>query len=435
MIARSENAILQQRCKELATRVKELSIENEGLKAEVEMYRKEAAVPNFSSLALGNGGSSANNELSSKEIPDEFVRSGNNVYPKDNDATLLNLHCASNILSCALSNDETILVTGGADAKITLCSWGNATAATTSPDEIAHIVNAATRIDCPGPVIALGFSPLVRKTFAGGCMDGSVCVGYLTSNSATGGSVPASMIRATEKHSKYVRSLVWAPDRPLLATGSADGTVLVHKIHVDVLNEEQPVRIEKVESLYLEGAIEALCFTNDYLICYARGTPYLSYFDRSFVHTKINLNEAGGTSSATGGFSDHVSFTVMDMKLDPKRQKYLALATDTSRNIIMDVKTGRQIRNLYGHSNDGFSQPKIAWSANGQYVLGNTQDEACICVWDVASSNLVGRLSHRHTSPVRDMKVGLYGTLVTTSFDKSTRLWFPPQEDEMDMER
>jgi hypothetical protein len=45
--------VLQEKVKHLSFRVKELTIENETLKAEVEMYRKEAALPNFSKLALG----------------------------------------------------------------------------------------------------------------------------------------------------------------------------------------------------------------------------------------------------------------------------------------------------------------------------------------------------------------------------------------------
>lgn len=76
--------------------------------------------------------------------------------------------------------------------------------------------------------------------------------------------------------------------------------------------------------------------------------------------------------------------------------------------------------------NDSFSQPKVAWSYNGQYVFGNTQDESCVCVWDVASSTIVKRLEG-HSQPIR----ALYSsprsdTLVTTSFDKLTKIWLTP---------
>jgi WD40 repeat protein len=105
---------------------------------------------------------------------------------------------------------------------------------------------------------------------------------------------------------------------------------------------------------------------------------------------------------------------------------YLALATDTSRNIIVDFETGKQIRNLYGHKNDGYSQPKVAWSQNGQYLYGNTQDDCNICVWDIASATIVQRLEG-HSNPIRDMYSSPgTETLVTTSFDKKTHIWLAP---------
>jgi WD40 repeat protein len=107
--------------------------------------------------------------------------------------------------------------------------------------------------------------------------------------------------------------------------------------------------------------------------------------------------------------------------------KYLAAATDTSRNIIFESGTPRQIRNLYGHQNDGFSQPKIAWSSNGQYLFGNTQDDSGICVWDIASSSIVKRLDEScngHKGTVRDMFSSSFSdTVVTVSYDKSAKVW------------
>jgi WD40 repeat protein len=83
---------------------------------------------------------------------------------------------------------------------------------------------------------------------------------------------------------------------------------------------------------------------------------------------------------------------------------------------------------LYGHQNDSYSQPKIAWSNNGQYLYGNTQEETAICVWDIASSSIVDRLQG-HTNVIRDMfSSTLTDTLVTTSFDKKTQFWLAPAE-------
>lgn len=77
--------------------------------------------------------------------------------------------------------------------------------------------------------------------------------------------------------------------------------------------------------------------------------------------------------------------------------------------------------------NDDFSQPKIGWSCNGQYLFGNTQQDSFLCVWDIASTAIVKRLEG-HTNPIR----ALYSsprsdTLVTTSFDKTTKIWLLPQ--------
>ena len=102
---------------------------------------------------------------------------------------------------------------------------------------------------------------------------------------------------------------------------------------------------------------------------------------------------------------------------------YLALATDTSRNIIIEFATGKQIRNLYGHQNDGFSQPKISWSQNGKYLYGNTQDASSLVVWDIASASIVDRLEG-HGNNVRDLFSSKSSdTVVTTSFDKKTYIW------------
>jgi hypothetical protein len=98
----------------------------------------------------------------------------------------------------------------------------------------------------------------------------------------------------------------------------------------------------------------------------------LSYFDvtQDFLQSKINLNQ--GT---TGGFDKHVSFAVMDM-VPHGDYWYLALVMDASRNMLLEFATGQQFKNLYGHQNDSYSQPKVAWSKNGQYLFGSTLSKA-----------------------------------------------------------
>ena len=93
----------------------------------------------------------------------------------------------------------------------------------------------------------------------------------------------------------------------------------------------------------------------------------------------------------------------------------------------MEVGTDRIVRNLYGHKNDMYSNPKIAWSKNGQYIYGNSQDENCICVWDVASASMVRRLDEGyggHGKFVRDICIsGNTDTVASVSFDKTAKIW------------
>ena len=248
------------------------------------------------------------------------------------------------------------------------------------------------------------------------CKDGSVHLIFCEKN----GTVldAHEVAKGQIKHDKYVKSLAWSSMEDILATGSADGRVQIHKLVWNLFDSNGAV-VEKIQTLQLQGPVESLCFRGNQLCCYARGSPYLLCFDLNdnFSQQKINLNRDTGTA----GFDDHVSFAVMDMS--PYEDNYMALATDTSRNIIMDWRNGQHVRNLYGHKNDSYSQPKLAWSKNGQYLYGNTQNESVVCVWDIATSSIVDRLES-HSKTIRDMySSNLTETLVTTSYDKKTQFW------------
>jgi WD40 repeat protein len=403
--ARGQNKILSEKVKELSMKVKVLTVENQSLLAEVEMYRKEAL------SGFSKPGQALPEHVDSQEggaEMDHFVRSGNGVFPVEAVVTLHNLHGASNPLCCALSRDDTILATGGADSHLNLCQWGAALAP--GPDAASKVVQSSIRIPFPAPVICTVFCQM-DNFVAGGCMDGSFQV--LSYTTGLNG-LEIEPLQVSAKHAKYVKSMVWSPTEPTLATASADGTIILSKVQQD--------KMETITTLHFPGTVETVCFSEDgkSLFCYTRGTPYLSQFslENDFEQIKINLN----ADVPGGGFEDHVSFAVMDIAV---KGKYLALATDTSRNIILDCNGGggNQVRNLYGHQNDGYSQPKLGFSNNGQYILGNTQEDSSICVWDIASTTIVKRLEG-HEQPVRALYSSPHSdTLVTTSFDKTTKIW------------
>lgn len=328
--ARAENSVLKEKVKELEIRCRVLSVENESLKAEVEMYRKEAAMP----AAVNGGTSSASPAAYVDDTSDHFVQAGEGVFAQVKEITLENLNGPMNISCCSLSSDDTILATGGADRSLTLCQWGGAFSG-------KDVIQEAIHIPCEAPVISVDFARKNRQPFvAVGCMDGSVRVlKYDTYEGLQAKEVSKGIIR----HKRYVRNVAWASHENLLASSSADGDIQVHKIVWNGLDEN--IKLEVVVTLHLSGPVEALCFHREKVICYVRGSPYLLSFDsqQNFKQSKINLNQ--GQTGYAAGFDDHVSFAVMDIA---GHGDYLALATDTSRNIIIEFETGKQIRNLYG---------------------------------------------------------------------------------------
>jgi WD40 repeat protein len=185
------------------------------------------------------------------------------------------------------------------------------------------------------------------------CMDGSVqLVRYGRGVGGVEGRMGAQALVVSStnnaiKHGKYVRCMEWAPSSPILASAAADGTVYLNKIK-SMDEDTGIVEMETVQTLHLSGAVESLCFLDDHTLCaYVRGTPHLSYFDLNdgCKPSKLCINSGG----SSGGFEDHVSFTIMDMSPSPiGGGKFLAAATDNSRNIIFDSRTAKHVRNLYG---------------------------------------------------------------------------------------
>ena len=199
------------------------------------------------------------------------------------------------------------------------------------------------------------------------------------------------------------------------------------------------VHVTHWQSLHLGGPVECLAFISDTtLVAHARGTAVLSVLDLSSSNndasvdarcavTELNLN-TNHRDAVRGGFDEHVSFCCLDVQVSPCRQ-FVALATDHDRHIILDWRTKQQIRNLYGHAADGFSSPVIAWSCNGQYLYCNDQHTSALTVYDISTSKIVQSVLQPHTRPIKALwSSRKTNTVVTTSFDRDTVVWFAPAE-------
>lgn len=422
--AREENRVLLAKVKELTVRVHELNAENAALLAEVEMYRAE-----FVSMNKSSSGTDANDAEESKEAlvddgADDFVTAGNGIYASDPVVTLPKVHGISNPLCSSLHPNDTLLATGGADGNLVLCQWGVALAPGDESSQKA--VDDSIKVGCGAPVICAAFAQVNQgrgcPLVAVGCMDGSVSIIHCGLDLEDS----ANRILHSFKHEKYVKTICFSPSEQLIASASADGTIKLHQVG-NVPNmfdgsDDDEFSLKAIQSLHFDAPVEAMCFVDNgnSLCCYVRGTSYLTYFDLKdeYKQSKYSLN---GKAAIGDRFDDHVSFSVLSLQSSPNG-KYVALATDVARNIIMEVKSDRIVRNLYGHNNDGFSNPKIAWSSSGQYIYGNSQNENCVCVWDVASASMVKRLEA--DAFVRDIySSSVTDTVATVSFDKTAKVW------------
>ena len=436
--AREENKVLQARVKELSGRVKVLTVENAALTAEVEMYRKERSAL-MTEKSSNNSGNHPKDSSATVVVLDDFMTSGDGVYPTEVIASLPITGGIANPLCCAMDSTDSILAAGCADGTLVLCPWGMATAPHASAVTDC-LESKSARISLGSPIICTAFCGYNNKNvIAAAGMDGNIhLVVYQKQITGEIRVVTESTIKNAIQHNKYVKTLSWGPtttqdkkESLLLASGSADGTVRLSKVTLNTMvktdddDEALQLTVEILKTFHLKGTIEATAFVNDgnTLVWYERDTPFLTYLNIEKDYEIVTYSLNG--DAPTGGFQDHVSFAVMHLVVSPNG-KYLCAATDSSRNIIMQVGTSNIVRNLYGHQNDSFSQPRVAWSKNGSYIYGNAQDDGSttIIVWDIASSNIISRLEGVHRGQVRDLYSSpTSDTLVTASYDKSVKIW------------
>ena len=180
--------MLHQRVKELTAQVKILTLEKAALEAEVEVYRKEKAT---GVIADGAKLDATGNETI---VDDPFFRSGDGIYCSKPDVVLENLHGNANPLCVTLSEDESILMTGGADSRILLTQWGAADDTGVVPETCSN------SIPFQAPVIAIASS---KNLVAAGSMDGSVKLVLLRQISVQ------ALVDVPIRHAKYVKSVAF----------------------------------------------------------------------------------------------------------------------------------------------------------------------------------------------------------------------------------
>jgi hypothetical protein len=288
------------------------------------------------------------------------------------------------------------------------------------------------------------------------------------------------------RHSKYVTALAWSTntnsnsnnsnlynDAVWLASGSADGTIHVSTVQQSTVehnddddddHDDDDTRITRVtathcKSLHFDEAVLCLCWCHGTIYAYVRGTPHLARIQipteksssssspsQDYVITKFHLN--------AHPLDDHVSFAVLNLQPSPNG-RFLAAATDANRHVIVDVSLQRIVQNLYDHDADAYSSPKVVWSTNGLYLYSNTQHDARLLVYEIASGRVVATLNNSapssapttattstatttttpsspvHVRPIKDLYSATTQTnmVVTVSFDRNLVAWFTPHTE------
>ncbi|XP_065184261.1 probable serine/threonine-protein kinase PkwA [Sycon ciliatum] len=220
-------------------------------------------------------------------------------------------------------------------------------------------------------------------------------------------------LQVLSDHSKYVVKAVFSACGRWLATASYDHTVCIYSADSDDFTFFQ---LRKQTSF--RGSAETLCWhpTKPLLVVAVRNDHMLHTFscsdDAISKDSELNLNALG---------DNYVSFTALDITFDPSGN-LLSVATDKDRVILVHATSGKQLANLYGCSNDEYSQPRHCWHPSGMYIYCTSQDK-CIIVWEVATQREVARLVG-HTGMLRDVSYSPeLDVLVSSAMDGVVKIW------------
>lgn len=287
------------------------------------------------------------------------------------------------------------------------------------------------------------------------CMDGSLFIGKLNQ-------IERKFVKLSDStsfysfkdHSKYVTRVRFSSNGKYIITGSYDKTVNIYQCKFlesndSLKNKRGPdsMEIERIHSINFKGEVESLCTTTiklvnesegnillDFVIVGTRNDCCLHYINldpkKGFIEQSLNMNEDN---------DKWVSFAPMDLvvidtnpfinsskRLNYNSNKYLLCYTDSKagRLIVFQLGTNKHVRDIYGVSVNGLSNPRLTVDILGKYIFATSEDNS-ICVFDFKSGRLIEKLKG-HSGIIRDVDFGHTvdgNMLITGSFDGSLRTW------------
>eukprot|EP00056_Hartaetosiga_gracilis_P020193 m.18069 g.18069 ORF g.18069 m.18069 type:complete len:484 (-) comp8241_c0_seq1:48-1499(-) len=414
-------------------------------------------------------GSNSMTQKKAKFDATDFTVEGvdNNVTPSHPmvEYGCINDRHSKNIICCQLcSNDNSsggeddVIVSGGADRVLVIGKVAGL------PDTVVpSSLGSSPTAEFKAPILCIDKHPTLMR-FIIGLMDGSTFV-----LDGSGG-----IVCEGPKHSKYAVRVGWSPCGKYFCTASYDKTLEVWE-EGSCSDGESDVLYTRKRVFKYEGSVECFEFApvvqfNDSttivattstqseeednstkqdgvsnpkenkrvcgngegnsqdeqhstmssgddgvweLIVGVRGDCCLHCYEIEGVgEYRINMNELG---------DDFVSFSPRDIRVSPSG-KYLLVATDKDRVLLISRAAKCLVKVFYGATNDEYSNPRCCWDKDGVFVFSTSQTNEVV-VWEAKTQRVVAKLQG-HTASIRDMQYSAkHNVLITASFDKTIRIW------------
>ncbi|KAG2444485.1 hypothetical protein HXX76_001235 [Chlamydomonas incerta] len=196
-------------------------------------------------------------------------------------------------------------------------------------------------------------------------------------------------------------------------------------------------RLSLVKQVPYGAAVTDVAFLTDgyRLAVGVRGSNYLRLLDcRALLEAAAAAGGGGGGGAVrevlvnmNEAGDDHVSFAAKQLLPSPCG-RYLLVCTDTPRLLVLRTSDWSVLRLVFGLPTDQFPQPAAAWHRDGNYIYAAGAN-AQLCVFHLGSGRLV-HTAQPHKINVRDLDYDPRRNLLATcSFDKTVKLLGCPPAD------